>query len=197
MKPPEEQLGVPSKRKTRRSGFTLLELSVCLVILGLLSGTAVMSLSGVQRNVDLDTWSERFVQFDQRTRQRAQAQGQPWQLILDLQAQTIHSTPTLGSASPGNSDADTQGGSTLLPPTGWTLVTVRTGDDQDEFAGSSTTHQAVVLYSTHGVTPTYAVQLRNQHEQVRWLLVAGVSGQWTLTDHDDHHSIDNLFAALR
>lgn len=194
MKDPAAQLDDPQKRLIHRHGFTLLELSVCLVVLGLLGGTAALSLRGVRRNVDLETWSERFVQLDQRVRQRAERQGRPWRLVVDLHDQAIWAEPIAPAPAPGKSGhrgIDSPPGSTLAPPTGWTLAAVRT--TEEPIVG--TTRQAVVPCSTHGVSPTYAVQLRNSQDHSRWLLVAGGSGQWTPTDDDT--TIDNLFATLR
>lgn len=173
-------------RSFRGRGFTLIEIAVCLVILGLLTGLAALSLRGVQRNVDMETWVERVAALDRQARDRAERQGQPWRLVLDVQQQRIWNESTDES---GQDKSSTE----LGTPQGWELaaVQVHRGDAAREFVNGG---QDTVLCATHGVSPSYAIELRNEQGESFWLMVAGGSGQWTTTRNEQE--IQDIFAAL-
>ncbi|MEM8738833.1 MAG: prepilin-type N-terminal cleavage/methylation domain-containing protein [Planctomycetota bacterium] len=178
-----------SRRRERGQAFTLIEVAVCLLIFGLLTGTAALSLRGLQRNVDIDAWVERAVQLDHQTRRRAEQQGRPWRVVVDLTQQSLWAEPV--------EELIDFRGAQLRVPRGWTLRETYTSGDQAAVTASTTatTRQVVLLCSTQGVMPTYALRLSNEHKQHRGLLIVGGSGQQI--ELQDEQTIENLFAALR
>lgn len=197
------RLSTSCVKGSRPRGFTLLEVAVCLLILGLLTGTATLSLRGVKQNVDFETWGDQLTAFDRQTRQRAEQQGRPWQILIDVEDGRLLSQPSTNNASvprlasytPGNSgdyQSHPGAGAVLGMPRGWELINATT---DDENTAHTTGGQIPVLVSTRGLTPTYVLHLRNENKQNRWLLASGGSGQWIETD--DEETVDNIFGALR
>lgn len=168
-------------------GFTLIEVAVCLVILGLLTGTAALSLRDRQHNLDLDTWTERFATLDHQTRERAESQGKPWLIVVDFEQQRIWNE----AANEINRDTDSYG---LSMPGGWELVTAIT-QRSDSNHTSTIRGQEVFTYATNQVSHSYALGLRNDNDETLWLMTAGGTGQILTTDHED--DIEDIFAALR
>ncbi|MEM9916318.1 MAG: prepilin-type N-terminal cleavage/methylation domain-containing protein [Planctomycetota bacterium] len=174
-------------RRLRGRGFTLIELAVCLIILGLLTGTAALSLRGLQHNMDLETWDEQIAQLDHLTRQRAEQQGKPWRMVFDLERQRVWAEPQLSLETPSKN---------LKVPRGWALDEVLTSDEQANYAYPRTTRQVTVTCSTQGVTSTYALRLSNSKTgHKHQVLVVGSSGQ--RIELNDEHSIEDIFTALR
>lgn len=168
---------------------------MCLVILGLLTGIASLSLRGMQKNLSLESWVEQLKQLDHRTRQRADSQGRSWRLVIDLESETLWSEPTESSA---RHEAKT----VLHAPKGWRLAEAWTDRERAAYFTSHSTHgltsgggQVVAICSTQRVTPSYAVELENEQGESCWLFVAGGSGQWIRTQ--DEQEIKNIFAALQ
>jgi len=183
-----------------RSGFTLIEIAACLVILGLLTGAAALSLRSIKHNVDLDTWVERFAQLDRQTRQRAQDQGRPWRIVIDLQQNRLWSEPS--ESNPHGIPRSTRSTrntsttrTTLLLPRSWALTEARTDNEQADLS-SSAPRQVVVTISSQGVSPTYAIGLTHTTlPSSLSLLVAGGSGQPLRIS--DVQQIKDIFASLR
>ncbi|MEM1108471.1 MAG: type II secretion system protein [Planctomycetota bacterium] len=159
-------LGRPSR------GFSMIELIVVLVLLGITSGLAATSLRGTQQVVDGAMLQRQLVDFDQRVRQRAERSGAVRRVALDLDAATFTETgeddtftkPLTWSKNGGNGARVSR---VWTPERGW----VRRG-------------QVTWNCSSDAVTPTYALELslyEGQDAAEIWL-VAGASGQWTRMD---------------
>lgn len=167
----------------RSGGFSLIELAACLVVLGLLTGGAALSLRSASERMDRETWLERFSQIDTQLRSRTQAQGTPWELTLDFADQTLQWQPT--------ESEHLREPSTLHLPEGYRVVRVRT-DRPDE--PENTSGRAVIAYSRHGVSPTFAIELRHPQQPPLEVLVVGTTGQILQPTHDQE--LQDIFTAL-
>ena len=187
LKRPTARVGLSRGTNRRIAGFTLVEIAACLVIVGLLTGVAALSLRGAQRNLDLDSWVEQMTVLDQSTRQRAQSQGVAWRLVFDLNESTVWSETSAKLAQEQN-------GNPLWMPRGWRIRDVRVHRNTRS-PDLSRSEQEVLGFAMSGVSRSYAVELENENDARFWLLIAGGSGQWMTMNHEDQ--VQDIFAALR
>ena len=136
------------------------------MILGLLTGTVVLSLIDRQHNLDLKTWTEQFSALDHQTRERAESQGIPWRIVVDFEQQRVWNE----AAKNNHQETDPND---FSAPRGW---------------------KSVFAYATNQVSHSYALGLRNDKDQTFWLLTAGGTGQMFTTDYENE--IEDIFAAL-
>lgn len=159
-------------------GFSVVELAVVLVLLGLLSALAATSLRGTRLIVEADRLQQELMAFDQRVRQRAWLGGERRQVRLDLDKGFIVEGPLdAPTTQPLRWSPRAKGGPRVTaawtPDTGW----VRRGE-------------LAWVCSAAGVAPTYALELTKgereaggtHHRVVR--VVAGASGQWIELPND-------------
>gem|GEM_PF-7073375 len=146
-----------------------------LVLLGLLSGLAAVSLRGTRLIVEADRLQQELAAFDQRVRQRAWLGGERRQVRLDLDKGFIEEGPVDKPATQPLRWSPEAGAPRVAavwtPDTGW----IRRGE-------------LVWVCSTEGVAPTYALELVGSNadgkaggtssESRVVCVVAGVSGQW-------------------
>lgn len=160
-------------------GFSLIEVAAVLVVLGLLAGAASLSLRSVGRNFDFEQWVERATGLDRQARERAQRDGLPRRVVIDLDGQTMLEEPIAS-----NRDAEVETPMNLEPPRGWACSDAWRIDGEDtdwrlpEIRGSS--GGLSIHVSSDGFGASYAIALRDEAERRRWLVVAGGSGQATI-----------------
>lgn len=172
--------------RPRCGGFSMIELIVVLVLLGMTSALAAVSLRGTKHVVDSALLQQQLVDFDQRVRQRAQMSGGLRTVSLDLDRQTM---------------TETGGGDAFTAPLRWAAEAphARVVAVWTPTRGWVRRGQAAWSCSPDAVTPTYALELASgaeggRDEGERWL-VAGASGQWSRLDGLGDLVLDTLRAA--
>jgi prepilin-type N-terminal cleavage/methylation domain-containing protein len=142
-----------------RQGFTLLELVVVFVILGVLSTIAMTSLSGRIGNYQLTQAAEIIGRVDAHARRQASRQRQPVSTSVARLANLLRvSTPQ---------DLETR---SFRLPNG-----VSIGETKFRQQIVATT-DFDIRYNRYGISPSYAMKL-NRGSQSRWIIVLGASGQ--------------------
>lgn len=74
--------------QTRSRGFTLLEMMLVVVIMGVMAGMVVGGLGGI-KGLQIDTGIEEMRRLIRRTRATAMATGEPSAMVIDPQSNTI------------------------------------------------------------------------------------------------------------
>jgi len=161
-----------------RKGFSLVEITVVLVILGLAAGTVALNYRGPLRDLGLRDLAHQVVSFDRLTRVQAREQDRSLRLVFDLGANEVRRVET---------DGLTERGERLVPSGDYRLEKVRVGQVE------STTGCTVVPCGRLGLTPSYAVSLRGPGGQQRWLVVSGLTG--LVEELDDGKELAEIFAS--
>ena len=91
-------VSLPRPRGWRR-GFSLIEMIAVLVVAGLMTGLAAVSLRGVTQVGRLDDAADRLRLLDERVRGLAERERRPWQIVLD--AAGADASPADGSEVEG------------------------------------------------------------------------------------------------
>ena len=167
------------------SGFSLIEVAAVMLIVGLLAGTAALSLRGVGLNVDLEGWVEQAATLDRRARERAQRDGVPRGVVVDLEAQTMW----VERAGVMQRQDEEAASNKLLPPKGWRYVDAGHLDGDLASLSNETKNfrgrgQVSFTVASDGFGDSYAVELRDRADRLRGWLVAGGSGQTTMYDDE-------------
>ena len=171
-----------------RGGFTLIELTACLVLLGLLTGLAAISLRGLGQAAGRQDVIERLILWDRLAREQARRLDHPVQLSFEIQGQTIQrAVSTSADALPERA------GRWTLPP-GHRLHNVRVEGSDESFG-----EDVAVVMSRRGHSPTYAIQIVSGEGggggEGGWLVIAGLSGQAITVE--TREQVDAIFEALQ
>ncbi len=161
-----------------RSGVTLAELLVVLVIIGLVTGVAVVQMSGVTRQAKLEQTVGILVHVDSHLREHAIRFGVCGALRFDLSRGILRSLP--GSEGAGRTQSLGNG-----------VVIRRVMSATRDIAFGAMT----VDYSCIGTTETYAVELESDGGDAVWVLFAGLSGQ--VTRFKDVRDVEEVLQAAR
>lgn len=153
----------------RRTGFSLLELTVVLLIMAIVASAVVLNTRGPMHNARADEIVARIGEFDRLTRSSAQQQDIPLRLVVDIPAGTIRRV--IG-------DDDENFTPPLTLPSHCRIDAVRIGERR-LIRGS-----AVIECSRQGITPSYAIHLIFDDDRSVWLLVAGLTGQFTTLENE-------------
>ena len=166
----------------RGRGFTLIELTACLILVGLIATVATVSLGGVQRVHEMEDVIDQLGLIDYLAREHAERFDRPETLLFDLEAGRIQ---RLGP----DDRAGANGGSSWTLPTGFVLRGVRVqGQDWS-------TRQVAVEFSSAGISPTYAVQISHEGMSADvWLIIAGACGR--LERVENQEVVDAVFDAI-
>jgi len=161
------------RRRCRESAFTLIEMMVVIVLIGLLSTAVVLSFAAPVQKVRAQDAVERVRGLDESARAQARRSGESTQIVFDLSARTM---------------ARRDGGGNVVfeavLPSGVEVDRFRSGVEDRSSA------QAVVSCSALGLTRTYAVHLSGPGLD-QWLLFAGLSGDATVIK--DEATLDPIF----
>ena len=189
-----------TRREPLQHGFTLIELSVTLVLLGLLATATALRLQGVGRLVEIEDAIERIGAMDQHARQLARASGRGGQLVYDLGRNAIRHVDA-------QSQADLS--KPLILPEWLRLDAIRLDAERDIVSG-----QIAIAISAEGTSWAEALPgagggrhfrgfrggyaVRVKHDGLDggyvWLVVAGIGGQVTVVQSDDQ--VQRLFEML-
>jgi len=140
-------------------GFTLLELVIVFIILGVLSAIAMTSLAGRIGNYQLTQATEIVGRVDAHARRKASSQRKP----------VSTSVARLANLLRVGSPQDPAARSFRLPKG------VRIGETRFRQQTIATT-DFDIRYNQYGISPSYAMKL-TRGSQSRWIIVLGGSGQ--------------------
>ena len=160
-------------------GFTLIEVMVAVVILGLLTGAVVLAFAGPVNRARMVQAVEEVTYLDASTREVARKSGRAAEVRIDLDEGVIERRE--GRA--GSRQTMFRVG----VPAPLRILAVRTAARREESG------EAVVPVSAAGVSPTYAVKIAGP-EGSRWVVVAGLSGEVRVLNDDAQ--VDSIFAAI-
>jgi prepilin-type N-terminal cleavage/methylation domain-containing protein len=150
-----------SRQRGARFGFTLIELLAVLVIMGIITATASVRLSGIAQAAQLEWALERMTATDSLMRNHVAACGQPAHLKFEL------GTGRIERRFGGRVDQTSQ------VELGRTLRVARflsAGRDVE-------TGEVWVDYSPCGTCQTFAVEIKGPRDRSAWILFAGITGQ--------------------
>jgi prepilin-type N-terminal cleavage/methylation domain-containing protein len=151
------------RRSLDRRAFTLIELIVVIVIMGLLATLAVLSTGGMMDRYQLSQAAETIEIFDARARRSAHSLRQPIRAIIQPNQRR------LVIASPGGNTSRSVAAQFRLPRA-VEIAEIRLRR-RVTAAGNFE-----IDYNRQGSSPTYALRLQ-RGKMSRWLVVLGVSGQ--------------------
>lgn len=173
-------------------GFTLLELLGVLVIGGLLVSIASLSLTGPRRAMQLDDALGQLQWLDAQARHEALRFGEPIMLVFDLDQQTV----VLRPSGEGGQPAPAAEGNAPLSRS-WTLPGQLTLD-RLWLSGQVVDRGVVgVPVGIDGQSPSYGVCVTGAGSSSRWLLIAGLSGQWMRAQANDAATITTTWSAIQ
>ena len=150
-----------------RQGFTLLELVIVFVILGILSTIAITSLAGRVGNYQLTQATEIIGRADALARRQASHQRQPVNTSVARLSNLLRV-----SMSPKSSIRS------FKLPKGVSIG--ETKFRQQTVATSNFD----IRYNRYGISPSYAIKLI-RGSQSRWIIVLGASGQIIQTNQSE------------
>jgi prepilin-type N-terminal cleavage/methylation domain-containing protein len=145
----------------QRRGFSLIEVAVVVLILGIMAGAVTLRMAGPLNKANLDTITAEAGSFDHLARTTAREQNRPVRLVVDM------GEPSLRAAG---EDGQSLGPAYILP-SGCKLAKLYLGN-QTFYSG-----QTAIQCSRLGHTATYGLEIETSNSQRRWLLVAGLTGQ--------------------
>lgn len=180
-----------SSPKTRwRRGFTLIELSACLLIMAMLVTVAAISLASPYQTVEVKDVIHRIQFWDRLARSHAKQFDEPDGLTFDLKHQQIRlddqparrGDRQLGLITNGDTRASDRQSNQWSPPNGYRLAAAISQQDKHE------DHELTIHYSRQGWSPTYAIEITtpageqtrsdNDHSsKAHWLVIVGLTGQ--------------------
>ena len=169
----------PRRTSIPRRAFTLIEIIVVVLVLGLLTTLAAWSYSGPLRRAQFDEAVEQIRYLDATTRQLARDSGRPVTIALDIDTSAV-------SRHEQARGAPTVYRAPLAP--GARIERVRTAA-QDRTGGT-----AQIEVSPLGLSPSYAVLVAGPKWR-RWVFISGLGAQVRVISDDSE--IASIFAAAR
>jgi prepilin-type N-terminal cleavage/methylation domain-containing protein len=192
-------------KQVTRSAFTLIEVMLVIVLLGLLAGATVFSLTETARRSSRADAIDQIRHADRMARAAARRIGEKYMLRFDLDEQR------LWRVVQHRGDAEQASHRTDLPTRYRVdrMVVPSTPDSSGLLSAevSAETHESGsvdIPYSTAGRSVSYAVRLEPRHASQQedesekkktgscWLVFAGLTGQMTV--YHEKEAIDNLFS---
>ena len=167
-----------------RTGITLIELAIVLVIIGLMTSAVIISLKRPYQRIRLADTIEKVEQLQRMSRQLAVRQSEPMLIEFDFDRQVISRSWERDADS---ENAKEHSSARITLSSGIRMSQLRIADQQ---MSSGT---AVVEINQNGVSNSFAMKLQSNHESV-WLLFAGGSGQ--LTQLKNTEEVDHVFEII-
>jgi type II secretion system protein H len=147
-----------------RCGFTLIEVTVVIAIMGMLAASAVLSLAHTSGQHRFDALCQQIQQADGLARCSARQSGNAQHLIFDLDRGEIF-WESKGGDSPTR----------LVKIASEDSLELRTSEK--EFSQG----QVTIDCSPNGYSQSYVLCLSSKNRDPKWMVVAGLSGRvvWT------------------
>lgn len=177
-----------TRRKRITRGFTLIEIAVVLVLVGLLASTIAVSSGGILRGATHDEAAAQIAALDTEARVFAKRLGRPVELHLDTQLQSlILKEPAQLSAPPL---------SRYTMPAGHKVSQMWRVSLGERVKGEA----VVIRYEPDGTAATWGLTLTSEGESdtslTSVIAVLGMTGQFNRWESDDQVQ-GILAAALR
>ena len=153
-----------------RKGFTLVELSMVLLVLGIAAAAVALRVQRPLMAANLSDITGSLVDFDRTTRAASRSQDRPLRMVMNLS----HGTVTRADAAGKPID-----GSAVSLPQGYRLARLLVHDK--DFREGETT----IACSRAGCSPTYAILVQTPANTQQWLVFAGLTGQTIQVANDD------------
>jgi prepilin-type N-terminal cleavage/methylation domain-containing protein len=171
------KIRIMMKQACPRRGFTLIEMTVVIAIIGMLSVAAVLSLAHTSGRHRFDAMCQQIQQADGLVRSAARQSGNAQKLIFDLDRRQV-----LWESSEGDSP---------------TRLVAIAGDDSLELQTAETAFsqgQITIDCSPNGYSQSYGLSLGSKNQATRWMVIAGLSGQiiWTNDELEMHTILKSL-----
>lgn len=166
--------GTGGKPPPRRTGFTLIEVMLAVLLMALLASAVALSFSGPLQRARAEDAQQTLRSFDAAARQMATRWGRPVRVVFDVSAGTL-------SRREGQSLQEPR--SRIALPSGYRVDEIRV-----EGRGYSD-GEAVIDYSALGLSRSYAAHLSGPGLD-RWLLFAGLSGE--MTQAQDESAVESI-----
>ncbi|WP_197455953.1 pilus assembly FimT family protein [Stieleria neptunia] len=173
MNGPVKPASLTQSNTRSRVGFTLVEILTVVVIVSLLAGVALVSVSVPLRRSQADAAIAEFRSLDLTARLRSSAGLGGWIAINSAEKEIVYS------------ESDVRQGQRRVQLPAGTLIQRVRGLSRN---GS---RSYVVRYSNQGTSQTYAVEIAAKGNRARWLLFLGLTGQSYVLD--DSKLIDEIF----
>ena len=168
-------------RVLTKKGFSLIEITMVLLIAALAAGAVTLRLQGPMHSARMQDVAERIATFDRLSRTYAREHDRPVLLVMDLNESRLTRT--------GEDDSGPLG-SPLELPGGCAIRRLMVGR-QDIAMG-----RLSIRISRRGLTPTYGLLLEGPAGRRQWLLLVGLTGQ-LVTVNDEDEARDILAATAR
>ncbi len=179
-----------------RTCFTLIEVLVVVVVMGLLAGAAVLTLSRSARAATVADGVRRLAPLDELTRAAARRSGRRMAVVLSVGERT-DGVPAARETDEASRETGTF---TRLPPDVrieevWLWPHGDRGAAGRTYPDRHSDGEVTIHCSPDGWTPTYAVRLVDERAHAeRWLVVAGLTGQ--VTEANDQRQVATIFDTL-
>jgi prepilin-type N-terminal cleavage/methylation domain-containing protein len=155
---------------TRRSAFSLIELSMVVLIMGIMAGVVVVSLKG---HIDRARWTRSFEQLeniDRLARMAARAESTPYRLSFDRDKRKVE-MQAIGPLSRSQSLRQ------------WRLPSgIQFASFRDRSSGNRSEELRIDI-NPAGQSRSYAIGIKASSGPEQWLVTLGLSGQHLQMDN--------------
>jgi prepilin-type N-terminal cleavage/methylation domain-containing protein len=168
-----------SASPSRRSGFTLIELMAVLVLIGLISATAVVRFGGTTQRAQFEWSLERLIASDALLRTHGATSGQPgW---LEFEIGTGHVERACGAKRDASSGIELGAGVRISR-----FLAARRHAEMGKVE---------VAYDPYGHSETFAIEIEGSNNQSAWILFAGLTGQ--TRRFEDRRDVERILDLVR
>jgi len=161
-----------SKNNALRRAFSMLELIAVVVMIGLISAMAMLSVGGQLDQVRLNRASQSIANADRKEREASRQSPTPGGLSIDRVKQRLRFSNSKHTLS---LDARLKLGEIIVSP-----VSMDRGS---------------ITFAQSGQSPTYAIEMKSRRGASQWIVIVGMTGQTWLTD--DTAEVRSLMAMGR
>lgn len=148
----------------RRGGFSLIEMTVVLLILAISAAAVTLRIQGPLHNAQMSDVVERVAEFDLLTRTFARENDQPVWICVNLDENQLQ-------RSRKEQDTYKECGRAMTLPDGFSLTRLMLGEKEYD-------HGAVTIrFSRQGLGPSYVLRLSGPGGREQWIFMTGVGGQ--------------------
>lgn len=153
-----------------RRGFSLIEMALVILILGILAGAVTLRISGPMRNARMDAYLRDLRVYDDLTRTMARRRGEFLHVVMDLdngrlQRRTRNEHAAIGQPMRTSSE-----------------IRVAELRLADRHIPEGT---AALEFTPQGFSPTYALRVLGPNGREAWVMWLGLSGEsWILNEQE-------------
>jgi prepilin-type N-terminal cleavage/methylation domain-containing protein len=156
-----------------QSGFTLIEIIVVLVIIGIIAIASVPYFGGFANRTKLDSACRMWVSYANYARSQAVMQGLNYRMTCDLDQQSYwltYETLSTGVAGQYISSGDTWGHPVAIDSS-LRMAAIQVDQNAPQESGV-----VVIPFTTRGTTNDIIVTFRNIDNENRQVVLAGITG---------------------